>query len=402
MKIGLIGFGKMGASVFKLFAGTPHAITVVFRTSEKATSEREGFFKKLERTVKRKTLTQDELIQKQMLINFTHDYDKLAEVDVVFENVTEDFDVKTAVLQQVESVVTPAAIMTTDTSSFSIKKMAEKLRYPERFCGFHFFHPIPLINLVEIIRHDRLSEEVVLSLKQLSSGLNRCCIVAKDAPGSVMNAILTYYYIEALYVLEEGLVLPSKLDEISRKLFYIGPCESMDVIGIDFMIEAMINGLKSDAIYPIKSAVQFDSNALIDENTFHIPSLLIKLPSEKRFGKKTSAGLYRYEREKPVDEDSAFYIEPSRAAIPIDTTDEFIIDRLLYGIFNGVLFSLFHHMASADDLNNGIKEILQMKNGPVTIMKSLGAEKVNLRFKQLAGKFGRRYDVPSHLIGLIK
>jgi len=402
MKIGLIGFGKMGSSVFKLFAGTPHAITVVFRTAQKATSERDVYFKKWERSVKRKTLTQDELIQKQALICFTHDYEGLSEVDIVFENVTEDFIVKKAVLQQVESVVTPAAIMTTDTSSISIKQIADNLKYPDRFCGFHFFHPIPLINLVEIIGHDRLSDEVVASLKQLSSGLNRSCIVAEDAPGSVLNAILTYYYMEALYILEEGLALPSKLDEISRKLFYVGPCESMDVIGIDFMIEAMTNGLKADTIYPIKTAVQFGSNISRNEKTFHIPSLLTKLPSEKRFGKKTSAGLYRYEKEIPVDEDSTFYIEPSRAVIPFDGSDDFIMDRLLYSIFHGILFSLFYHMASADDLNIGVKEILQMKNGPMAMMKNLGAEKVDFRFKQLSEKFGRRFAVPNQLIGLIK
>jgi 3-hydroxyacyl-CoA dehydrogenase len=176
----------------------------------------------------------------------------------------------------------------------------------------------------------------------------------------------------------------------------------MEVIGIDFMIEAMINGLKADTIYPIKTAVQFNSNASIDEKSFHIPSLLTKLPSEKRFGKKTSAGLYRYEREKPVNEESMFYIEPSRAAIPIDNADESIMDRLLYSIFHGILFSLFHQMASADDLNIGVKEILQMKNGPMTMMKRLGADKVNYRFKQLAEQFGRRFDVPNQLIGLIK
>lgn len=402
MNIGLIGFGKMGASVFKLIAGTSHAITVLFRAPEKARFERDVFFKKLERSVKRKTLTQDELIHKQEHIRFTHDSDQLAGADIIFENIPEDLAAKTTILQQVESIVAPTAVITTDTSSISIKQMARNLKRSERFCGYHFFHPIPLINLIEIIRHDNLSGDVMSLLKKLSSSLGKNCIVVEDAPGSVMNAVLTYYYMEALYILEEGLALPSKLDEIARKLFYIGPCESMDVIGIDFMIQAMTNGLKANTVYPIKTAVQFDPKETTDKELFHIPFLLTKLSEESRFGRKSGAGLYRYEREMPVNEDPSFYIEPSRAAFSAQDADQSVIDRLLYSIFHGCLFSLAHGMASAGDLNIGVKEILQMKNGPLFLMKSLGSENVRSRFEQLAELFGQRFAISSQLIELIE
>jgi 3-hydroxybutyryl-CoA dehydrogenase len=397
--VGIIGYGKMGASIFRLFSARPYSITVVTETRQEALEAADGFFKKLERSYKRKSISEQTYCFQKNAIRFTHCLEDLASADLVIEAAFEDFQIKAAIFNRLESCVDSHTLIVTNTSSLSIRKLSLGFRYPDRFCGFHFFNPIPLINLVEIIKTDHTAPELIANLRSVSREIDKFSISVNDAPGSVINAILAYYYIEAIYLLEEGVMLPSEIDRISKQFFYVGPCESLDIIGIDFFVSASKNAIQAGTIYPIRQYLKDRGNEPdipVDASAeIRLPFLLQKLMADGRWGRKTSSGIYRYV-DAPLDEAMSFYKEPGRSFAASETAErDFLVAlRLQYAIFNGSLFSFFHQMASMEDIDSGMKEILHMKKGPFAQMKDIGMEALLKNFDFLHQVAGMRFARP--------
>jgi 3-hydroxybutyryl-CoA dehydrogenase len=393
--VGIVGYGKMGAAIFKLFATKPFAITVLTETQQEAEDASDVFIKKLERSFKRKSISESIYTFQKNNIRFTHLPEYLVSADLVIEAAFEDLQVKTSIFSNIESFIGPHALIVTNTSSLSIRQLSEGFRFPNRFCGFHFFNPVPLINLVEIIKTEHTPPELITSLQLLSKEIDKVPILVNDAPGSVINAILAYYYIEAVYILEDGLRLPSDIDRIAKQYFYVGPCESLDIIGIDFFVAASKNAIQSGTIYPIREylkdrgdvqAIQVD----VDE-AVRLPYLLRKLMAAGRMGRKVSKGIYRYE-EKTLDDSPDYYTDPDRSvALKTDSEDSLTAMRLLYAVFNGCLFSFFHGMAGREDIDLGMKEILHMKKGPFGMMNEIGMDVLEKNFKFLQHHVGNRF-----------
>ncbi|MBI5590475.1 MAG: 3-hydroxyacyl-CoA dehydrogenase family protein [Deltaproteobacteria bacterium] len=394
--VGIIGYGKMGAAIFKLFAARPYSITVVTKTRQKALDAADGFLKKLERSFKRKSISEQTYSFQKSAIRFTHCLEDLTSADLVIEVAFEDFQVKAAIFHRLESYVDPHALIVTNTSSLSIRELSLGFQYPNRFCGFHFFNPIPLINLVEIIKTDHTAPELIANLRSVSGEIGKFSILVNDAPGSVINSILAYYYIEAVYLLEEGVMLPSEIDRIAKQFFYVGPCESLDIIGIDFFVSASKNAIRAGTIYPIRQYLKDRGNEpeiQVDAGVeIRLPFLLEKLMVTGRWGRKVSKGIYRHE-DAFMDEAMRFYQEPGRSSGAEATAerDSLVALRLLYAVFNGCLFSLFHRMASREDIDSGVKEILHMKKGPVAMMKDIGITALEKNFDLLHQRAGKRF-----------
>ena len=398
--VGIIGYGKMGAAIFKLFAARPYSITVITETRGEALDAADGFFKKLERSFKRKSISEQSYNFQKSDIRFTHCLEDLASADFVIEAAFEDFQVKAAIFKRLESILDPHAIIVTNTSSLSVRELSLGFQYPDRFCGLHFFNPIPLINLVEIVKTDRTAPELIETLRSVSEQIGKFSILVNDAPGSVINAILAYYYIEAVYLLEDGVLPPSEIDRISKQFFYVGPCESLDIIGIDFFVSASKNAIQAGTIYPIRQYLMDRGNGTdiqVDKDAeIRLPYLLEKLMTSGRWGRKVSRGIYCHEAAS-VDEAMNFYQEPGRHSLAAATTerDSLVALRLQYAIFNGCLFSLLHRMASRDDIDCGMKEILHMKKGPFAQMKEIGIEALLKNFDILNQFAGKRFTPPS-------
>lgn len=397
--VGIIGYGKMGAAIFKLFAAMPYSVTVVTETRQEALEAADGFFKKLERSFKRKSISEQTFNFQKNAIRFTHSLEDLASADLVIEAVFEDFQVKTSIFKRLESFLDSHAAIVTNTSSLSVRDLSLELKYQNRFCGFHFFNPIPLINLVEIIKTDLTAPELIAKLRTVSEQIGKFSILVKDAPGSVINAILAYYYIEAVYLLEDGVMLPSEIDRISKQFFYVGPCESLDIIGIDFFISASKNAIQAGTIYPIRQYLMNRGNGpdiqIAAGAEIRLPYLLEKLMAAGRLGRKASRGIYCHE-DASVDEAANFYQEPGRPSLAGVTVerDSLVALRLLYAVFNGSLFSFFHQMASMEDIDTGMKEILHMKKGPFAMMKDIGIPALEKNFDFLHQHAGKRFARP--------
>lgn len=397
MNIGIIGYGKMGSGIFRLLSSKPHNITVVARSEEKANQYENRFFKALERSFKRGALAEEEFSRQKESLKFTHRMEDLASAELVTEAAVEDYQEKVEIFRKLESVVDKNTLLVTNTSSISIKNLAQALDHRHRFCGLHFFYPVMLVDLVEIIRSPDTPIDLVDFLKDFCQRIGKKPIVVYDAPGSVINAILAYCYAEALYILEEGLALPSKVDELAKRSFYIGPCESMDVIGIDFFIGALENAATPGSISPIRwtehPQTELSSAVTGGREGFFVPHLFRKLISENRLGKKVSKGIYVYERDKPVDDRPEFYVDPARFDLSEQMRDleDLVHKRLLYAIFNGSLYSLKRGMSSMEELDLGVKEVLHMKAGPFMTMREIGAQKLREEFDFLTQNVGKRF-----------
>lgn len=397
MHIGIIGYGKMGAAIFRLLSGKPFNVTVLFRTEEKARSNEKKFFRSLERSLKRGSLTRAEFSNKKQAFKFTHRWDDLTLTDLVIETANENYGEKVAIFRRLESVVDKNTALVTNTSSISIEKLANELKYNKRFCGLHFFFPVLLMNLVEIIKWKNTSDDIVDFLRNFCKSINKKSITVVDGPASVINTILCYYYTEALYMLEEGIASPARIDQIAKKIFYIGPCESLDVIGIDFFINGIMTEFFNknyECLLTEDFQTELSSGDSGGREGFHLPYLFRKLLSENRLGKKVSRGIYLYDREKPLDDKPEFYLNPNLppGEVTISDSEGLIEKRLLYSIFSGCLYSYRQKMATLEDLDFGIKEVLHTKEGPFTMMKRSGYQKLKEEFEFLTENVGTRFN----------
>ncbi len=232
--------------------------------------------------LKRKKITPDEFERRQRSITAQLDYSGFLKVDLVIEAVVENMDIKKKVFAEVEKNVHRDCLLTSNTSSLSVQEMSKALEYPDRFAGLHFFNPVHLMPLVEIIVHDKVAPETVEALYKWVLRVKKTPVVVKDGPGFLVNRILMPYLNEAGFLLEEG-VSVKDLDQAALNFgMPMGPARLLDEVGIDVAVKVakvMYEGLGERA---------------------H-PSHMSKKLSEKNFlGKKTSKGFYLYDEKGKV------------------------------------------------------------------------------------------------------
>ena len=400
--VAVIGTGKMGAGIFKVLQNKSLSLTLVAVDQEEAQRQETRFIKGLERQLKRGDIGDSEWARQRDLTRFTHRLSDLSDADLVIEAVFEDPDLKRSLFQELESVVPKDTVLVSNTSSISIREMASHLTHKHRFCGLHFFHPVMLMNLVEIIRWQETPTGLIKFLKDFAKTMGKQAIVVEDAPASVINATLSYYYVEALYILEEGNALPSKVDELARRWFYVGPCESMDVVGLDFFLAGLKRAATPGSLLPIDwtddGKADIRKEDLGGREGFHVPYLFRKLIAENRLGKKGAKGIYLYKKDKPVDDNPGFYLDTDRGTpgTASRVSEDVLAKRLLYSIFNGCIYSAQRGMSTAEELDLGIKEVLLMKQGPFTMMRALGEDQVRRDFELLAQDVGKRFSQTSY------
>lgn len=232
--------------------------------------------------LKRKKITADEFERKQRSITAQLDYSGFKKVDLVIEAVVENMDVKKKVFAETEKNVNPECLLTSNTSSLSVEEMSKALEIPGRFAGLHFFNPVHLMPLVEIIVHSKIDPETVEALYKWVLKVKKTPVVVKDGPGFLVNRILMPYLNEAGYLLEEG-VSVKDLDQAALNFgMPMGPCRLLDEVGIDVAVKVakvMHEGLGARAT----------------------PSKFSSLLADKKFlGKKSGIGFYLYDEKGSV------------------------------------------------------------------------------------------------------
>lgn len=278
-RIGVIGAGTMGNGIAQACAVCGIEVTMVDVAQAAVDRGLGAVAGSLERLVKKDKLSEADRDAALARIHGATSYDGLKALPLVIEAATENVELKVRILQQLDALLGPDAIVATNTSSISITKLAAETTRPDRVIGMHFFNPVPMMALVEIIRGLQTSDTTHDRVRELALRLGKSPITVKNAPGFVVNRILVPMINEAFFVLAEGLASPEDIDA-GMKLGSnqpLGPLALADLIGLDVCLAVM--------------------NVYVDEfndSKYRPCPLLKEMVAAGWLGRKTGRGVYTY------------------------------------------------------------------------------------------------------------
>ena len=278
-RIGIVGAGTMGNGIAQACATCGIDVVMVDVAQAAVDRGRAAIASSLERLVRKDRMTAADRDAALARVTGSTSYDDLRGLPLVIEAATENQPLKVAILQQLDGLLGPEAIVATNTSSISITQLAAATRRPDRFVGMHFFNPVPVMALVEVIRGLQTSDATHDAVRDLAVKLGKTPITVRNAPGFVVNRILVPMINEAFYVLAEGLATPEDIDA-GMKLgcnHPIGPLALADLIGLDVVLAVM-------EVYVEQYA----------DSKYRPCPLLKEMVAAGWLGRKTGRGVYTY------------------------------------------------------------------------------------------------------------
>jgi 3-hydroxybutyryl-CoA dehydrogenase len=239
--IGVIGAGTMGSGIAQTCAVAGVSVTMIDVDDAAVGRGRNAVSSSLDRLVKKGAVSASDMDAALARISGTTDYGSLSTCDFIIEAATENEALKVKIIKQVDDLAKPDTILATNTSSISITKLAAATRRPGQFIGVHFFNPVPLMALVEVIRGLQTDEATVRAACELVKRLGKTPIVVKNSPGFVVNRLLCPMLNEAVFAYADGLASAQEIDD-AMKLgcnHPIGPLALADLIGLDVVLAVM-------------------------------------------------------------------------------------------------------------------------------------------------------------------
>ncbi len=279
-KVGILGAGTMGLGIAQTTAMAGYK-TVLFDIQKYALDNAEVVItKNLDKGIEKGKVTEALKASTLENLTFTDHFDNL-ESDLVIEAALEKLDLKKSLFKNLEELNGAETILASNTSSIPITQIGAELKHPNRFLGIHFFNPAHIMKLVEIISGVATDPAVVQSILKFVESLGKVGVLAKDAPGFIVNRVARHFYVESLKVLEEGVADHKNIDSLIKSVgFKMGPFELMDLIGVDTnfaVTSSMYNAFHQDP--------KFRPNRIQEQKVV-----------AGHHGRKSGKGFYDYEK----------------------------------------------------------------------------------------------------------
>jgi len=277
--VGIVGAGTMGNGIAQACAVSGIDVVMVDISEQAVAKGLATVSGSLDRLLKKEKITAADKAAALARIKGSTSYDDLKAAQLVIEAATENYDLKVKIVKQLDALLAPEVILATNTSSISITKLAAVTGRADRFIGMHFFNPVPMMALVELIRGLQTSDATHATVLAMAKALGKTPITAKNAPGFVVNRILIPMINEAFFVLAEGLATPEDIDA-GMKLGCnqpIGPLALADMVGLDVCLAVM-------DVYI----------AEFNDSKYRPCPLLKEMVAAGRLGRKTGQGVYSY------------------------------------------------------------------------------------------------------------
>ena len=284
-KVGVVGCGLMGSGIAEVAAKSGFDVRVREIDDSAVEAGKKRIRKSMDRAVSKEKLSAEDRDAAWERISFTTEVSDLADRDLIIEAIVEELETKNALFQALDPVCGDQTIFASNTSSLTITDMAAATDRPDRFVGLHFFNPVPVMRLVEVVRTIATSDETFDRAFAFSEALGKKPIAAKDNSGFVVNLLLVPYMLDAIRQLERGV---ATIEDIDTGMmlgcgYPMGPFTLCDFVGID-------------TLYKI-SEIMYDEYR---EERYAPPPLLKRIVSLGRYGRKTGKGFYDWSGDEPV------------------------------------------------------------------------------------------------------
>jgi 3-hydroxybutyryl-CoA dehydrogenase len=371
MTTGIIGSGAMGTGIAQVAAAAGENV-LLFDTHkpalEKAKTNLDASLKKLAEKGK---ISADEAKSIFGRIHFASDLEEFKSCGLIIEAVIENLEVKRNLFSGLEKIVSADCVLATNTSSLSITSIASACAKPGRVIGIHFFNPVPVMPLVEIVKGVATESSVEKNIKSKIESWNKVAVLAKDTPGFIVNRVARPFYGEAIRIYEEGIAGIATIDEAMKELggFKMGPFELMDFIGND---------------------VNYTVTETVWKQFFHDPKYKPSLTQKRMveanlLGRKTGKGYYNY-TEQEKNQPETRNIKPE------------IFNRILVMLINEAADALYYKVATKEDLDLAMTKGVNYPKGLLKWADEIGVEKILVEMDKLYTEYCEDRYRPSVLL----
>lgn len=280
--VGVVGCGLMGSGIAQVSAEAGYRVTVVEVDQEILDRGIKRIDTWLEKAKRRGKITDEQAESVKKNLSPATNLEALAECDIVIEAVTENLELKKEIFSALDRITGSPCILATNTSSISITEIASTTDRADRVVGMHFFNPVPIMKLVEVIRGVATSDDVMTAAHEFAASVGKETITCKDTPAFVVNKLLIPYLLDAVRMLQDGVATAEDIDKamVHGCGYPMGPIKLVDYVGLDTTCHV------ADVIY-----------RELGESRYAAPVLLRRMVQAGHWGRKTGRGFYSYGKE---------------------------------------------------------------------------------------------------------